>query len=293
MRLSGTSIFGQQNSLINVERINQSVAKQPHSAHSAKGTHMMQMRRDRLTLSPQGKVSSVIESLNKQKANILERRDQFLEQARKQGQSEDMIKPQLEQFDQQIKDIDKQIQEATLQKMKDAAEKSDPKVKSNKPKTKQDVQNDILANITAASTTLDRVETISSEKNKLDGNVGVLKSEIELDKSRDSTGSGKEAIAAKEELVAQMQSRSQGLMQDISDSMSEANEILEENNDLATTEPVEDDKDTGKVNGKDDKDTSKVNSKDDQDTSKNDIKYVDVDRADVVKQASDTAEAQD
>ena len=247
MRLSGIPMFGQQNSLINVERVNQSVSKQPHSG---KGSHMIQMRRDRVTISSQGKTSSLIDSLNKQKANILERRDQFIEQARKQGQSDDMMKSQLEQFDEQIKDIDKQIQEATLKKMTEASEKSAAKIKSNKPKTKQDIQNDILANITAASTTLDRVETISSEKTKLDGDAGVLKSEIELDKARDTTGSGAEMIAKKEDLLAEMQSRSQGLLQDIGEGLNETNEILEENTELSTTKPAEDDKDSDKVDTK-------------------------------------------
>ena len=247
MRLSGIPMFGQQNSLINVERVNQSVSKKPHSG---KGSHMIQMQRDRVTISSQGKTFNLIDSLNKQKANILERRDQFIEQARKQGQSDDMMKSQLEQFDEQIKDIDKQIQEATLKKMTEASEKSAAKIKSNKPKTKQDIQNDILANITAASTTLDRVETISSEKTKLDGDAGVLKSEIELDKARDTTGSGAEMIAKKEDLLAEMQSRSQGLLQDIGEGLNETNEILEENTELSTTKPAEDDKDSDKVDTK-------------------------------------------
>ena len=247
MRLSNTSMFGQSNGLINVNRVNQSVVKQ---SPSEKGTHMMQIKKDFLTISPQGKSASIIDNLNKQKAHILEMRDQFVENARKQGQSEDVIKTQLEQFDEQIKNIDKQIQEATLKKMQDVAEKSAPKIKNSKYRTKQDVQNDILTNITTASTTLDRIETVNSEKNKLDGNMDVLKSEIELDKSRSSAGSSQKTIATKEELVSQMQRRSQGLMQDISDGLNEANEILEENSELSETKPVEDDKDAnkGKIN---------------------------------------------
>ena len=272
MRLSGIPMFGQQNSLINVERVNQSVSKKPHSG---KGSHMIQMQRDRVTISSQGKTFNLIDSLNKQKANILERRDQFIEQARKQGQSDDMMKSQLEQFDEQIKDIDKQIQEATLKKMTEASEKSAAKIKSNKPKTKQDIQNDILANITAASTTLDRVETISSEKTKLDGDAGVLKSEIELDKARDTTGSGAEMIAKKEDLLAEMQSRSQGLLQDIGEGLNETNEILEENTELSTTKPAEDDKDSDKVDTKpaeDDKDSDKVDTKPSNESTTSDIK---------------------
>lgn len=255
MRLSGTFMFGQQHPLMNVNRINQSVAK--HS-RSAKNARIMQLGRDSLTISPQGKTASVIEMLNKQKANILEQRDQFVEAAKKQGQSADTIQSQLERFDEQIKDIDKKIQEATLQKMQEAAEKSAPKVQSSKPRTKQDIQNGIMANITAAATTLDRMETVSTEKNKLDGNAGVVKSEIELDKSRDSTGSGQESIASKEERLAQMQYRSQGLMQDISNGLKEANEILDENNELSTTKPVEDDKDTDKADSQTRKDADEV-----------------------------------
>lgn len=256
MRLLNTSMFGQQSPLIHANRVSQSVDR---PSLSAKGAHMMQMRRDSVTISPQGKTASLLEHLNKQKANILKRRDRFAEMANKLGQPADSIKTQLEQFDEQIKEIDQQIQEITLQGMKEAAEKSAPKVKSSRPKTKQEAQNDILSNITEASTTLDRIETVSSEKNKLDGNVDVLKSEIELDKSRDSTGSGQESIAEKEALAAQMQSRSQGLMQDIYDGLDEAAEILEENNELSAEKPVEEDRESSHKN--DDKDTSQISSK--------------------------------
>lgn len=247
MRLLGIPMFGQQNGLINAERINKSVSKKPSLG---KGSHMIQMRRDLVTISSHGKASNFIDSLNKHKANILEYRNQFIKQAREQGQSDDMIKSQLEQFDEQIKNIDKQIQEATLKKMTDASEKSAAKIKSNKPKTKQDIQNNILANITAASTTLGRVETISSQKSRLDGDASVLKSEIELDKSYDTTGSGAEMIAKKEDLLSEMQSRSQGLLQDISDGLNETNEILKENTEFSTTKPTEDDKDSDKLDSK-------------------------------------------
>lgn len=247
MRLSGVLIFGQQNSLINVERVNQSVSKQPHSS---KGSHMIQMQRDRMTISPQGKISSVIDSLNKQKENILERREQFIQQACTQGQSDEMMKPQLEEFDQQLREIDKQIQEAALKRMTDDSGKSAAKIHSNQQKTKQDIQNEILSNITAASTNLDQVETIHTEKNKLDGDTGVLKSEIELDKARDTTGSGAEAIAKKENLLAEMQSRSLGLLQDIGEGLQETNEVLEENTELSLTKPTEEQKDSDKIDTK-------------------------------------------
>lgn len=247
MRLSGVLTFGQQNSLINVERVNQSVSKRPHSG---KGPHRIQMQSDRITISSQGKISNVIDRLNKQKANILERREQFIQQAYKQGQSDEMMQPQLEEFDQQLKEIDQQIQEATLKKMTDASGKPAAKIQRNQQKTKQDIQNEILSNITAASTTLDRVETIRSEKNKLDGDAGVLKSEIELDRARDTTGSGAESIAKKEDLLTEMRSRSQGLLQDIGEGLQETNEVLEENTELSTTKPTEDDKDSDKVDTK-------------------------------------------
>ncbi len=98
MRLSNTSMFGQSNGLINVNRVNQSVVKQ---SPSEKGTHMMQIKKDFLTISPQGKSASIIDNLNKQKAHILEMRDQFVENARKQGIGtrllEDLLKKTKEQ----------------------------------------------------------------------------------------------------------------------------------------------------------------------------------------------------
>ncbi len=234
MRIS--PMLGQQNGLINVERVNQSVAKSPDQV---KRLHIVQGQRDRATISPRGRAANLLNQLNKQKANILERRDQFLQQAHKQGQSDDVIKSQLEQFDEQLRQIDQQIQEANLQKMKDASEKAVPKEKTEKPKTKQEVQNNIMSNLMDAAASVDRMEDVSAQKAGIDGDARVLKSEIELDKVR---GASAEDLAPKEDRLAQLQSRSQGLMQDIGEGLSETNEILAENTELSATKPMDADK---------------------------------------------------
>ncbi len=231
MRIS--PILGQQNGLINVERVNQSVAKNPDRT---KRPHTVQGQRDRVTISPRGRAANLLNQLNKQKANILERRDQFLQQAHKQGQSDDTIRSQLEQFDEQLRQIDQQIQEANLQKMKDASEKAVPKDKTEKPKTKQEAQNRILSNLMGAAAEVDRMEDVSAQKASVDGNARVLKSEIELDKVR---GASAEDVAPKEERLAQLESRSRGLMQDIGEGLGQTNEILTENTELSMGKPTE------------------------------------------------------
>lgn len=236
--MAGISLLAPQNALVNVHRVNQSVARQlgaPNRSGDDK-----RLNRDSVSISPQGRAASLIENLTKQKMAITERKNQFLAGALEEGQSMEAIQSQLDLYDEQIKNIDKQIAEITTKQMQEDAEKKQPKVKDTKPKTKEDIQNEKLSNITKLSTSLDKIDTIDSVKSKIDGDIGVLESEIKLDKMRANGMPGAmELIEKKEDLLADMKAQSLDLVSDIGEELSEASKVIDENNDLASMKPVE------------------------------------------------------
>ena len=238
MYMAGMSLLTSQNTLVNVHWVNQSVARQ--SGAPNRNGDDRRLNRDSVSISPQGKAASLIENLTKQKMAITERKDQFFANAVKEGQSIEAIQSQLDSYDEQIEDIDKQIAEITTKQMQEDAEKKQPKVKDTKPKTKEDIQNEKLSNITKLSTSLDKIDTIDSVKTKIDGDIGVLESEIKLDKMLANGMPGSmELIEKKEALLADMKAQSLDLTSDIGEELSEASKVIDENNDLASMKPVE------------------------------------------------------
>lgn len=236
MRLTA-SLPIHQNTLINVQRVNQSIAKRIGVSQE----DQQSLKRDSLRISPQGRASSLIENLMKQKLDINERKGQVLASAVEKGQSKEAIQSQLDLYDEQIKNIDKQISEITVQLMKEEAEKQQPKIRDKQPKTKEDIQNQKLANITKMSMSLDKMDTISAVKTNLDGNVSTLKSEIKVDKIRsEGVISSKELIEKKEELLSEMETRSLNLISDIGEQFSEVTKIIDENNNLVSDQSEED-----------------------------------------------------
>ena len=236
MYMTGTSLLAPRNTLINVHRVNQSLARQSGASNGED----RRLNRDTVNISPQGKAASLIENLTKQKMAITERKDQFLASAVEEGQSMEAIQSQLDSYDEQIKNIDKQIAEITAKKMQEDAKKKQPKVQDNQPKTEEDIQNQKLANITELSMSLDKINTIDSIKTQVDGDIGVLESEIELDKMRANGMPGSlEQIEKKEALLSDMKAQSLDLTSDIGQELSEASKIIDKNNDLASMQPVE------------------------------------------------------
>lgn len=171
---------------------------------------------------------------------ITERKNQFLASAVDEGQSMEVIQSQLDSYDEQIENIDKQIAEISAKQMQEDAEKKQPKVQDNEPKTEEDIQNQKLANITDLSMSLDKIDTIDSIKAKVDGDVGVLESEIELDKMYANGMPGSmEQIGKKEDLLSDMKAQSLDLTSYIGQELSEVSKVIDENNELTSMQPVE------------------------------------------------------
>lgn len=151
-------------------------------------------------LQSQSSRGNFIDSLLKQKQNIIESKSNLIERATKNGQSLDSIKDQLENYEEQLNTIDKQIAEYTLkeQQKKIGIDKKENKISNNQPKTEEEAKDEHLNNIVALSSDISQIQASSSVKNKIHGQSKILAKEIQLDESRSL--SGQKAVYKREQL---------------------------------------------------------------------------------------------
>lgn len=209
-----------------IQHIGRNAVKQ--AALQQAGRAGLRIARDTFSLSPQGKANSALSGLEKLRQQIEDRRSEFLAKATEEGQSADSIQAQLDSFDQQLKDIDKQMAQMAVQQTNQAIEKAKNHTSSmsvKRPKTRQEVENQRLADITSMSSGLEKAETINSVKTQVDGDIGVKKSEIELEKSRGGDTTQMEAE------LAQLQAHTNQLTAGINDQLHDTLEEIKESND--------------------------------------------------------------
>lgn len=227
-----------QNQIFNVYRINQSAVQKNGKVGDASAE---KGRKDMAFISPQGKRESLIETLMKQKMNIMEQKDDLISSAKKEGKSMESIKSQLEVYEKQLKDIEDQISKAMTKEMEKQAEKK----KKDEPKTEQEIENERLANVMDLSLGLQKAEMVSSVKARVDEEAHVLKSEIELDKLHDpSEETSKEMITEKEGQLADLEQKSNELLSDIGEIIGETVEKAEEQNEDVISKEKEDKEET-------------------------------------------------
>ena len=227
-----------QNQIFNVYRMNQSAVQKTGKVGDASAE---KGRKDMAFISPQGKRESLIETLMKQKMNIMEQKDSLISSAKKEGKSMESIQSQLEVYEKQLKDIEDQISKAMTKEMEKQAEKK----KKDEPKTEQELENERLANVMDLSLGLQKAEMVSSVKARVDGEAHVLKSEIELDKLHDpSEETSKEMITEKEGQLADLEQKSNELLSDIGEIIGETVEKAEEQNEDVISKEKEDKEET-------------------------------------------------
>lgn len=198
--------IGQQNNFLNNNPIKQIFSRKAQNLEDS----VKNENRDVVSISPKGKAMSLLENLMKQKMEITDQKNSLIGSTLEKGDSLDSIKSQLELYENQLKSIDEQMANV----MKEDVEKQTEKIKEkndNKEKTEKEVENERLKAVSNLSTDLKKTKTLASIKSKVDGEARVLKSEIELDKNRTSSGA---AIASgaistkKEELLKQLEEKS-------------------------------------------------------------------------------------
>ncbi len=203
-----------QNNFFRIQGFNQSIARQNGSGDSP----VKAERGAIVTISPQGRIKNLLEGLMKQKMNVLEQKNALIGKTLEKEDNLDSIKVQLEAFDEQLQSIDEQIAGVMAKEMEKQAEKMKPKG-DKKPKTEEELQTQRLASLSNMSGDLQQAKTVRSVKARMDGDARVLKSEIELDKARDSSLGG--AKAAK---LLEMKRRSMGLNSKIADKLADISE---------------------------------------------------------------------
>ena len=234
MKLTGAALFAETNTLFGTNYGN----KTAHGKPFIQKEYDKKTRSDSITVSSKGRAASLVESLTKQKAALEEAKNKFMASAVEKGLSPDMIKYQLASYNEQIRNIDKQIAEITAERMKAEVEKKQIKLKEDKPKTKEEADNKKLADITEMSIATGNIDKITLTKARIDEDISILKSEIELDKSYAGSMSGADnLIKGKEELLAELEAKVLNMESDMGKKISEINEkIREESNENNTSD---------------------------------------------------------
>ena len=154
-----------RNPVINAARVNASFAKR--GAAGSRESQGNRARKDRLTLSPQGKLMSMIDNLTKQKQSIMDRKNSLIED-------------QLKNYGRQLADIDKQIAGLYAQQAKEAAGQDDKKKsgRSHTARTEEQAETEYLSNLANLSEGIKHAQTVSSVKDRVEGEIHVKEAEL-------------------------------------------------------------------------------------------------------------------
>lgn len=177
------------------------------------------------TLSKQNQKSSMLESLFKQKQNIINSRSNLIERTIENGGSLDTIKSQLEDFDEQLTAIDKQIEKYMFDQEQKALDinKKEEILPDKKPKTETEIEANRFNKILSLSNNISQMEFASSVKKEMQGQARILKREIEIDESRSK--SGLKATSKRAEL-SKIENRISSVDNKISENMQDINEKI-------------------------------------------------------------------
>ena len=220
------------NNLINSYQINRSAANQTGGRNGVKAE---EERRDSFTLSPEGGKHNRISNLMKQKIDIADRRTSLIASIKEKGASMETIKPQLEA-------LDVQISQAIADEAKKQEEEKSPENKE--PQTSEEIQYEKMTDVVSLSNDVDNVDLLDSVKNRVDGRIKVLKSEIELDKLNNELSG---ASSYKERELADLETQSVKIASDIGSRMADIVEESNEDNEKIPEKDSEDSDDSHKL----------------------------------------------
>lgn len=141
------------------------------------------------SLRVNSKKNSILKSLMEQKENLEKSKNEFMENASKQGTDPKTIQEKLKEYDKKIEAIDKQISELQLGDQRKAlnTEGKDKDKNKNSKQTSAAVSNSTVKtdrsmdNIVVLSSGLTKYKDLSHLKNKMKGNIRELKADIEYD----------------------------------------------------------------------------------------------------------------
>ncbi|WP_027400256.1 hypothetical protein [Anaerovorax odorimutans] len=218
--------IGVRNSFINPNSINNRLTQSDNSL--IKG--IKQERKDTSSISSRGKAFNLIESLMKQKQNIIKSKNDLMGRTLENGGSIESIKTQLESYDEQLKNIDEQIAKSITEET-DKQEKSNMD-NTNDKKSEDDLENEKLNNIVSLKNNLSHVNAVSSAKTKMEGQAKVWASEIETD--------GNKALESKKTKLSELENRINDISKTISSKLEGVNDHINTKNDTLEAKATED-----------------------------------------------------
>ena len=169
--------------------------------------------------------NNVLESLMKQKENLMDSKSAIMEKALKDGDNPSSIKEKLKDIDKQIEEIDKQMNKVQLEEQRKALQIEDKdKDKTNKisneastEDVKKGISKDEMNSMLSLSGSLSQAKVLSSQRTSMSGEARVLKCEIKIDEER-----GINPINKKKH-VAQLEENIENISEKISDNLKEVN----------------------------------------------------------------------
>ncbi len=218
MRLTGIAAG---NSVFNAAAINQKVNRQNNDDRQQTGLAIQLANRDTLSISGQGKKQNIIQQLMNQKQLIQESKDAEMKRGLENGY---VNQDKIDEYNEQLEMLDKQIAEEIAKQAAGEVEEQDSKLSdSKKVMTEEEYEQRRMMDVLDLSSGMEQTETVSSAKEKMDGEARVLKAEIELDGAN-----GRKALESKRERVQEIEARSSDLMEQIGEKIADINETVTE-----------------------------------------------------------------
>lgn len=219
-----------ENPLKNAKLGNVSFRDNQSKLNNEEGNQQGNQQGDSVFISKLGKENSHIASLMKQKQFAMEKKQGLMSANKEKDSSPEELQEQLERrveelkvIEEEIRNLDSQIAKATSTQLeKEDEKKKDRDIKE--PKTEEEVQSEKLANMTKSATDIEKAEAVLAVKKKVEGEIGILESEIKQDNLRFGSRTGK-----KEVKLVQLKQRLNDLIVEIGEKVGEVLENQELN----------------------------------------------------------------
>lgn len=173
-----SSIFMRSNSILPSNAINRSIQNKLGNKN---------VEKDNATISPQGKMMQMIEQLQKQKENIIQRKNEFMNKAEESGLDSETIKAMQDLYEQQIEQIDEQISQIYAQETEDILEqekKEDAGIYSKKDLTKEEQNIQKMQNISEIDNYISQAEKVHSIQEKTENQINIEEGNINTSELR-------------------------------------------------------------------------------------------------------------
>ncbi len=174
--------------------------------------------------STTSKTSSLVESLNKQKEQIQELKEDLMASTKEKGGTMSDIKAQLEVFDDQIKELDSQIAKANIDDIIYKPTKTNNL--NQQPKSDEDIQNAKMKQFIFLSNGLEQAKSTDYIKKRLEGEANILNTEIK----ENATDNKLDRVNDIQSRIVQLEKRVMNILVDINDQVDELNKEANSSN---------------------------------------------------------------